>query len=279
MLDKLIGGLIGGFLGFITAGPLGAIAGFVLGAFFEQGGGRNTIGNDNSDWSQWESSQRTYNPNDYTQQQRQQGDRNSFLFSILVLSSYIIRADGKVMHSEMERVRAFVRTNFGAAAVAQADQIMRRLFDQQKKMDSQRPGSYEEIVIESCHQIAAYMTREQRLQLLAFLADIVRADGIVANQEVNALRTVARALGLSVSEALSMLNLSDGATNLDAAYKVLEISPDASDDEVRKAYRRLALKHHPDRVATLGDDVRKAAERKLQEINAARDLIYKARGL
>ncbi len=279
MLDKLIGGLIGGFLGFITAGPLGAIAGFVLGAFFEQGGGRNTIGNDNSDWSQWESSQRTYNPNDYTQQQRQQGDRNSFLFSILVLSSYIIRADGKVMHSEMERVRAFVRTNFGAAAVAQADQIMRRLFDQQKKMDSQRLGSYEEIVIESCHQIAAYMTREQRLQLLAFLADIVRADGIVANQEVNALRTVARALGLSDSEALSMLNLSDGATNLDAAYKVLEISPDASDDEVRKAYRRLALKHHPDRVATLGDDVRKAAERKLQEINAARDLIYKARGL
>ena len=279
MLDKLIGGLIGGFLGFITAGPLGAIAGFVLGAFFEQGGGRNTIGNDNSDWSQWESSQRTYNPNDYTQQQRQQGDRNSLLFSILVLSSYIIRADGKVMHSEMERVRAFVRTNFGAAAVAQADQIMRRLFDQQKKMDSQRLGSYEEIVIESCHQIAAYMTREQRLQLLAFLADIVRADGIVANQEVNALRTVARALGLSDSEALSMLNLSDGATNLDAAYKVLEISPDASDDEVRKAYRRLALKHHPDRVATLGDDVRKAAERKLQEINAARDLIYKARGL
>ena len=183
------------------------------------------------------------------------------------------------MHSEMERVRAFVRTNFGAAAVAQADQIMRRLFDQQKKMDSQRLGSYEEIVIESCHQIAAYMTREQRLQLLAFLADIVRADGIVANQEVNALRTVARALGLSDSEALSMLNLSDGATNLDAAYKVLEISPDASDDEVRKAYRRLALKHHPDRVATLGDDVRKAAERKLQEINAARDLIYKARGL
>ena len=59
MLDKLIGGLIGGFLGFITAGPLGAIAGFVLGAFFEQGGGRNTIGNDNSDWNQWESSQRT----------------------------------------------------------------------------------------------------------------------------------------------------------------------------------------------------------------------------
>ena len=41
----------------------------------------------------------------------------------------------------------------------------------------------------------------------------------------------------------------------------------------------MALKHHPDRVATLGDDVRKAAEKKLQEINAAKETIYKARGL
>ena len=76
-----------------------------------------------------------------------------------------------------------------------------------------------------------------------------------------------------------MLNLRTGSTNLEAAYKVLEISPSATDDEVKAAYRRLALKHHPDRVATLGDDVRKAAEKKFQEINAAKDLIFKARGL
>ena len=108
---------------------------------------------------------------------------------------------------------------------------------------------------------------------------MARADGVVDPREVNALREVARALGLNDKEVDSMLNLSDGGTNLEAAYKVLEISPNATDEEVRKAYRKLALKHHPDRVATLGEDVKRAAEKKFKEINAAKDLVYKARGL
>ena len=67
--------------------------------------------------------------------------------------------------------------------------------------------------------------------------------------------------------------------SLEDAYKVLEISSSATDAEVRAAYRSLALKHHPDRVATLGDDIRKAAEEKFQQINAAKERIYKARGM
>ena len=66
---------------------------------------------------------------------------------------------------------------------------------------------------------------------------------------------------------------------LEEAYKVLEVEPTATDDEVRAAYRRLALKHHPDRVATLGEDIRKAAEEKFQSINNAKERIYKARGM
>ena len=67
--------------------------------------------------------------------------------------------------------------------------------------------------------------------------------------------------------------------SLEDAYKVLGVSADASDAEVKKAYRKLALEHHPDRVAALGDDVRKAAEKKFQEINAAKERIWKARGI
>ena len=85
------------------------------------------------------------------------------------------------------------------------------------------------------------------------------------------------AMGLSLQEVDSMLNLK--GNSLDEAYKVLEVSPSATDDEVRAAYRRLALKHHPDRVATLGEDIRKAAEEKFQAINNAKERIYKARGM
>ena len=126
-------------------------------------------------------------------------------------------------------------------------------------------------------QIRQNMGYEERLQLLSFLAKIAQSDGNVCQAEIEALKEVATAMGLSAQEVESMLNL--GGNTLEQAYKVLEIEPTATDDEVKAAYRKLALKHHPDRVATLGDDVKKAAEEKFQQINNAKEMIYKARGM
>ena len=117
------------------------------------------------------------------------------------------------------------------------------------------------------------------MQLLNFLVSIAQADGVVVSEEIEALHNVALWMGISATDLDSMLNLSNGCSNLDAAYKVLGIDASATDDEVKAAYRKMALKHHPDRVATLGEDVRKAAEKKFQEINEAKEVIYKARGL
>lgn len=280
-----VGRWIGGFLGFMSGGPLGALAGYAIGWLFEKGaegfsGEDNTYNADGTFRNNWggnSGAQGGYSShNSHTAQQQYEGQRNSFLFSLLVLASYIIKADGKIMHSEMECVRSFLRRNFGEIAVQQGEQILLRLFERQKQMGT---AAFNNTIREACAEIAQHMEYSQRLQLLNFLVLIAQADGSVPQCEIDALQFVAANLGISAEDLGSMLNLSSGASSLEAAYKVLGISPDATDDEVKAAYRQMALKHHPDRVATLGEDVRKAAEKKFQEINAAKETIYKARGL
>lgn len=177
----------------------------------------------------------------------------------------------------MEVVRNFLRTNFGSASVKQGEDILLKLFDEQKRMNKTDPYSFKNTIRQCCAQIAANMNYGERLQLLNYLVMISQADGKVSIEEIAALKEVAIYMGLSEQEVSSMLNLH--SNTLDDAYKILEISPDATNDEVRSAYRKLALKHHPDKVATLGEDIRKAAEKKFKEITDAKDKIFKARGL
>lgn len=263
---------IGGILGWIVGGPLGALAGIAIGSMFDVGlDAVNTPENSGTRdaGGAFNDPQGTYN-----RQRYYEGQRNSFLFALLVLSSYIIKADGKIMHSEMEMMRRFLAQNFGSAAQAQGENILMKLFEEQKR---QGTTQFKNTVAQCCEQIAANMDYSQRLQLLNFLAMIAQADGYVDPTEVDALKECAQWMRMSAADVESMLNLK--GESLEEAYKVLGVSADATDDEVRKAYRKLALQHHPDRVATLGEDVREAAEQKFQEINAAKEKIYKARGM
>ena len=252
-----LGKWIGGILGFMSGGPLGALAGIVLGHYFD-----NMLDGVNSPETQG-----TFDGYSGYQSRAAQGQRNSFLFSMLVLASYIIKADGKVMHSEMELVRNMLRQNFGDVASQQGDEILRRLFDEQKRVGEHQ---FKNTVADCCRQIAMNMDYSQRLQLLNFLVMISKADGHVDATEVVAMKECAQWMQMSADEIDSMLGM--GKDDLESAYKVL-------DAEVKRAYRNLALNHHPDKVAALGEDIRKAAEKKFQEINDAKERIWKARGL
>ena len=284
---KWFGSWIGGTLGtMLGSGILGTLAGFCLGSIIDEvmdsrADSNNYNANNQDHYSQGNGYQQyqygwqngTSNAQTYEEQ------RNSFLFSMLVLSSYIIKADGKIMHSEMEFVRQFLRQNFGEQAVNQGQEILLKLFEVQKQQGEQE---FRKTIHQSCTEIKHYMDVSQRLQLLNYLVIIARVDGYVSPEEIKALKEVARHLGLTAKDVDSMLNMESGAradSNIEDAYKVLGIPPTATDDEVKAAYRKMALKHHPDRVATLGEDIRKAAEKKFQDINDAKERIFKARGL
>ena len=269
---------IGGFLGWVAWGPIGALIGYLLGKAVDTyiDGAHQLPGGDG--WEQRQSGQGSYRqqtgqgPYDRgTSTQSRQGrytadeQRNSFFVSLLVLSSAVIKADGRTHPAELRTVREFIRTNFGEQAATQAEQILQRL-------DSQQVNIYS-----VGGQIAANMNYSQRLQLFQYLVSIATSDGDFSASEKSVLEAIASAIRLTSTDTASIIAMY--YKEADSAYTVLEISPSATDDEVRSAYRRMAMKYHPDRVATLGPEVQKAAEEKFKKIQEAYAAIKKQRGI
>lgn len=254
---------ITGVLGWVAGGPIGALLGIFFGSLVEQGlEAINLLGSGSANAGQQSQTyQRTYRTGGYSATEQ----RNSFMVSLLVLSSAVIRADGKTLQSELDYVKAFVRQNFGEAAVGDAMRILTEL--ESKDINVYEVGT----------QIASYMNYSQRLQLFHYLAGIANADGNFCRQEKSVLESVASAIRLNASDAASVIAMY--YRDSDSAYAILEISPSATDEEVKSAYRRMAMKNHPDKVASLGPEVQKAAEEKFRKIQEAYETIKKQRGI
>ena len=253
---------IAGFLGWVSWGPIGALLGFLIGSVLDRtlDAARQLTG-DEAQPGTTGSWQRTTGSRGYSAGEQ----RNSFLVSLLVLSSAVIKADGKVSNAELEQVRAFVRRNFGDAAVDEAMRILDG-FNRQT-VDIYSVGG----------QIADNMNYSQRLQLFHYLAQIAAADGEFSKSEKDVLESIGSAVRLTSTDVASVIAMF--YKDAESAYTVLEIDPSASNDEVKAAYRRMAMKNHPDKVATLGADVQKAAEEKFRKIQEAYETIKKERGM
>lgn len=261
-----------GTLGWVIFGPIGGLLGFLIGAASENtkvfietdsdsGSGTGGYGRTGGGYTGGGYSGGGYS----SQDDWRTGQRNSFLVCLMVLSAAVIKADGKVTETERQFVRNFIRNNFGDQAATEADNMLNNLLRQD--INIYQVGA----------QIRTNMNYSQRLQLFHYLVNLAQSDGIT-DSEISILESVATAIGLQQSDIESILAMFRGNTSEDA-YKVLEISPSATDDEVRKAYKRMALKYHPDKVATLGEDVQKAAEEKFKAVQAAYETIKKERGM
>ena len=238
---------ISGAIGWAVGGPIGAIFGFALGSLFESG---NSV------------ESKTYSTrNNFSHTE----ERNSFLISLLVFSSAVMKADGKIMKSELDYVRDFLKKNFGPDAAIESTKYLKDLL--KKEVEIKKIGE----------QVRQYMNIEARIQLLHYLTGIARADGAVSYAELEVLREIALALAISSNESNAIFAMFDNG--IEAAYKILEVSPDATDQQVKKAYKYLAIKHHPDKVSHLGIDVQRSAEERFKNIAEAYEKIKKERGI
>jgi DnaJ like chaperone protein len=236
---------LAGGLGWALGGPLGGVLGFALGSAFDAAGVNQKEGGENS----------------YRQPTSHVGD---FVASLLVLSAAVMKSDGRTLKSELEFVKNFLVNQFGAGNAQEQILMLQQILKQDIPLH------------EVCLQIKQYMPHSERLQIIHYLFGISKADGHVHELELQTIHTIANYLGISAADFNSLKAMYFKDTNND--YLILEIQPSASDEEVKKAYRKMATKFHPDKVASLGEEVQKAANEKFQKVQAAYEHIKKQRG-
>jgi len=239
-------------LGFFLYRFPGAVIGFLIGSFIEnlsrssnsKSGGGGTI---------------------FGEVKPQKVSPEDFELQLLSLCSIVIKADGSVSPSEMAYVQQYFVGTYGKE---KANAIFRTFNEVVKKNEI------------SAQKVCSYLNQrtryEVRLQLLHFLFGIAQADGQVRASEIDKIREIATYFRVSMIDFESIKAMF--IKSADNAYKILEIEKSATDGEVKKAYRDMAKKYHPDRVNTENEAIKKGAEEKFKEVQKAYETIQKERG-
>ncbi|NNC49579.1 MAG: DnaJ domain-containing protein [Flaviramulus sp.] len=250
---------IGGALGWSFGGPIGAIIGLALGSLID-----SMSNGDNGPFINTGETQRGRRPMYGSRsRQRPQTQSGDFEVSLLILASVIIKADGKQEKSELDFVRQQFVNMYGKERANHAFRLFKKI--------SNQPVSVRPV----CLQIRQMMDHPSRLQLIHFLFGIAKADGMVTRDEEEKISSMAGYLGINIRDYESIKAMFYNSS--DNAYKILEINKNASVDEIKKAYRKMAKKYHPDKVIHLGKEHQNGAEEKFRQVQAAYEQIQKER--
>ena len=228
-----------GGLGWALGGPIGGIIGFSLGAITEDVAPQNPAA-------------KNFLPNDFSA-------------ALLVLCAAVIKADQRVMRSELEYVRRFFTRTFGEAHTRERMILFREILKQEIEIG------------QVCAQVRTHVDPSSRLELVHLLFGLAASDGALDAPELMVLTQIATLIGVGQKDFESIRAMF--VKNTEASYTILEIERSATNEEVKKAYRAMALKYHPDKVHHLGPEYAQDAQEKFKKINEAYEQIKKERGI
>tara|TARA_B100000768_G_scaffold71892_1_gene68947 strand:+ start:1617 stop:2324 length:708 start_codon:yes stop_codon:yes gene_type:complete len=188
-----------------------------------------------------------------------------FELNLLALASLVIKADGRVSKNELDYVRSYFVSAYGKERANTTFKI----FNDNINKNGISPSNISKLF----NSVLKY---ESRLQVIHFLFGIAKADGNVSSPELQKLLEFSNLLRLSRADFESIKAMF--IDQVGGAYKILEIDKSVSDQKVKRAYRDLAKKHHPDKVQHLGKAYVNAAQEKFQKIQKAYESIKSERG-
>ena len=240
--------LLWGSLGWVTLGPIGAILGYAYAQLTE----KDSVGS----WG----TEQPYRSTSYPR--TKSGD---FIVSLLVLFAKVMKADNRLLKSELDYVKSFLLQQLDRAQVRNFMILFKEILQQDYALK------------DVCRQIQRSMDHPSRIELIHVLFGLSQADGNIHPEEVRIIHTISRYLNVNEKdfESVKAMFIKDSRSS----YTILETQPSATNSEIKRAYRKMANKYHPDKVAHLGDDLRKIAEEKFKAINNAYQTIKKERGI
>lgn len=223
---------------------------------------------------------------DATEDRRFLGNQEEEIFSVLALAAYLSKADRKVSRDEYDYIKTALNESF-------PPQKANAYFNSFESLLRERIS-----LKKVAQKINTNLTPNHKVQLLHFLIGLLTVDRILSPEEEQKLYAIARSIRIPKGSVRSLIALfqfqrtrgsnhnqkrayqsKSTITSLSNAYAIFGVNPNASANEIKKKYRELAKKHHPDKVANLGPAFQKKAKEKFQLIQDAYELIKKDKGI